>query len=323
MPANIAATVILVTGDGAEALSGILSRLRWQTIAGKLEIIIVSRSEKQEEIQALRPNEFADFRVLVHDLSTSARARAHAVRSARGDVVIMSEDHAFPVSDTWAERLVEHAQHATAVGPVVRNANPKTASSWATLFVEYGFWLGCTRAGPTKYVAGHNSAYRKEALLAFGDRLANMLEAEWVLHHEFRQMGHEIWIDPEIEVAHINYSRIRPSLKLHYVAGRMFATNRARDWTRSRSLGYAAAAPAIFAKRLAEITVRVLKSPAAGQLPRAFPLLSLYLALSAMGEAMGYAFGSGDLESEHAEMEYSRWQNVLPDEVSLQTRPME
>jgi hypothetical protein len=75
----------------------------------------------------------------------------------------------------------------------------------------------------------------------------------------------------------------------------------------------------IVPKRLAAITRQALAAGYGSEYLRALPLTCLYLAVSAAGEAMGYAFGAGGLRASYAEMEYGRWRNVMPDERRLQT----
>jgi hypothetical protein len=324
MTSDIAASVVLVTGDGAEHLAGILARLRHQTIAHKLEVIFVTRDQHVDGIAALKPNEFGCFKVFAGDLSTSARGRAMGVHAATAPITIFAEDHSFPVHDDWAERIVRHFDDDWAgVGPVVRNANPSTGASCATLLLEYGPFLGRHAQGPTRYIAGHNCAYRTELLTAYGNRLGEMLESEWRLQNELRVQGHRFLVDPEIQVAHMNYSRVGPSLKLHHLAGRMFAASRRTDWNTPRRLAFALAAPLIFAKRFVQTVSEGLRPETRRDLPRSIPPLVVYLAVSAAGEAMGYLFGTGGRERELAELEYSRWRHVRPEEVDLQLSPTE
>ncbi len=324
MMSDIAASVVLVTGDGADHLAGILARLRHQTIAHKLEVIFVTREEHLEGIAALKPNEFGSFKVFAGDLSTSARGRAMGLHAATAPITILAEDHSFPVHDDWAERIVRHFDDAWAgVGPVVRNANPSTGASCATLLLEYGPFLGRRAPGPARYIAGHNCAYRTVLLTAYGDRLGEMLESEWRLQNELHAQGHRFLVDPAVQVAHMNYSRVAPSLKLHHLAGRMFAASRRTGWTTPRRVAFALAAPLIFAKRFVQTVCEGLGPETRGDLPRSIPPLGLYLAVSAAGEAMGYLFGTGDRERELAELEYSRWQHVRPSEVDLQLDPSE
>jgi hypothetical protein len=324
MTSDIAASVVLVTGDGADHLAGILARLRHQTIAHRLEVIFVTRDVHQDGIAALKPNEFGGFKVFAGDLSTSARGRAMGVHAATAPITIFAEDHSFPVHDDWAERIVRHFDDAWAgVGPVVRNANPSTGASCATLLLEYGPFLGRDAPGPARYIAGHNCAYRTALLTAYGDQLGEMLESEWRLQNALCAQGHRFLVDPAIEVAHMNYARVAPSLKLHHLAGRMFAASRRAGWSTPRRMAFALAAPLIFAKRFVQSVAEGLGPETRGDLPRSIPPLLLYLAVSAAGEAMGYLFGTGGREGELAELEYSRWQHVRPEEVALQLDPTE
>jgi len=313
------ATIICVTGDGADALQGLHARLTHQSIASELELILVGRPENARSLEALDTRNFAHFQVLAHDLSSSARARAEGVRAAQGATVIFSEDHAFPLSDHWAERLLSHRAYASGVGPVMRNANPRTAASWASLMIEYGMWLCAPKPGYVPYIAGHNSAYDREMLLSYGDELSDMLEAEWVLQNDLRKKGHKFWIAPEVEVAHLNYSLVKPSLALHLGEGRMFAASRSSSWSLLKRAAFALAWPLIFIKRLVAISWDAWQAGLGREWFRAFPLLALFLAVSTFGEGLGYAFGEGRWRHWLAGMEYQRWRNIRSDEVTMQT----
>ena len=310
-------------GDGPEALTGSLSRIRRQTIADKLQLIILARAEHCEGIENLRPNEFADFTVIAGDLSTSARARAEAVQKAAAPIVIFAEDHAFVESDYWAERLVSgHSEAVVATGPVMRNANPQSAASWATFLIEYGAWAGRVKAGPAATIPGHNSSYRRDVLLSYGDRLPDLLEMEWVIQNDLRAKGYQLHLDPSVKVNHLNYALLWPSMRLHFTFGRVFADSRSQEWSKTQRVLFALAAPGIFLKRLAMIAFTCFTSNLTLTFFRALPMLILFLMLSATGEAIGYLFGAGERELELAELEYSRWRNVLPNEADLQMKPI-
>ena len=50
----------------------------------------------------------------------------------------------------------------------MRNANPKSAISWANLLIEYGPWLDPAPAGKASHLPGHNSSYKRDVLLGYG-----------------------------------------------------------------------------------------------------------------------------------------------------------
>jgi hypothetical protein len=320
MPARVAAlSVILVTDEGGRGLDRILDRLAAQGLARRIEVIVGAADPDAVAIYPRHTAAFHALRVIAADTVTSATARAEAIRDAGAPYVALAEDHCFPETDDWAERLVRglDAGHA-AVGPVMRNANPGTRISWANLLVEYGPWLSVRSGGAARHLPGHNSAYRRALLLAHGPALATMLEAEWVLHADLRARGHTLVLDPDITVAHLNYSLLGRSVRLQFLAGRMFAASRARGWSRARRLVFALLSPAIPFKRLLAVTRDALGAgEARGPLVASLPLAFLLLVASGIGEGLGYAFGDGGRRNALALMEYRRWRNLRPDEIHL------
>ena len=314
------ASVVIVTADGPEALGRLLQALAKQTIAHRLEILIAVPERLLAALSNLPGGDFGALRVIEADISTSARGRAAAITEARGPVIIFGEDHAFPLDTDWGERqLAAHARGHAAVGPLVINANPATATSWATLFVEYGEWIEATRAGEAEVLPGHNSSYRRNVLLAYGNCLSDMLEAEWVLHRDLRRKGETLWHDPEIIVEHLNYSKLPPAIELQFLAGRMFAASRAREWGAMRRAVFAGAFPLIAMTRLTRYVRRHLVGGRfRGEAFRALPAAGFILLVSAVGEGLGYAIGDGGRRSRLAQLEYERWRNLRDDEADLQ-----
>lgn len=310
------ASVIVVASDGVEPLRPLLARLAVQSALRDLELVIAAPESDIETLKALLDYPLEAVQIVAADLTTSARARVAGIRAARAPIVILAEDHAFPVTDDWAERLIAaHRGPYAAVGPVVENANPKTALSWANLAIEYGQWLHVDCPGEVDFVPGHNSAYKRDILLSFGDRLVDLMEAEYVLHRELRAKGERLYLDPSIRVAHLNYAFFRPAVVLQFHGGRVFAASRAARWSPLRRAGYAAAFPAIALVRLARITAGFGKAPPATAPPSGTTLMCATLALvSAFGEGLGYAMGDGGRRNPYARLEYRRWRNVLPDE---------
>jgi hypothetical protein len=79
--------------------------------------------------------------------------------------------------------LAGHAEGTwAAVGPVVCNANPATAVSWANMLLEYAPWTESAERGPVAHLPGHNSSYRRDLLLAYSENLELLMESESILH---------------------------------------------------------------------------------------------------------------------------------------------
>jgi len=104
-------------------------------------------------------------------MQTSNRSRVAGIRAATAPIVALAEDHSFPDPD-WADALITaHQARFAVVGPVLRNANPRSMLSWANLLLEYAPWLEGTPGQEMKDLPGHNSAYRRDLLLAFGEEI--------------------------------------------------------------------------------------------------------------------------------------------------------
>ena len=144
-----AMSVILIGAAGLEPLRKTLRCLRGQTIGSRLEIVFVASSSADCTIDEAELEGLWGHRVVeIGPFLSSARARAAGVEQASAPLVAFGEDHCFPDPE-WAESLVKaHEQPWAAVGPVMINANPQTAMSWADFLMGYSSWIDPTPAGP-------------------------------------------------------------------------------------------------------------------------------------------------------------------------------
>ena len=231
IPNKPSGSVVLVASAGSESISRTMRALSAQTIAHQLEVVLAARPEHVEDLRQADASAFFAIKVVPSDFTTSAIARVAAIRAAEADVLLLVEDHSFPTTDVWAERLIRaHDAGHVAVGPRMENANPASATSWANFLIEYGQWAHVPVAGEARQLPGHNSSYKADALRRFGDDLAHMMETEWVLHNRMREAGETLWIDPGVSTAHVNFSKFSSAAKLHYLEGRLFAASRAEHW---------------------------------------------------------------------------------------------
>ena len=301
-------SVVVITPDRYETVRKTVRHLRAQKVCGRLEIVLVAPSAAALGLDEAEMRAFLRHRVVeVGDMSSTARARAAGVRAASAPVVAFVEDHAFPAPG-WAEALLEaHARGYAAVGPVMANANPRGLVSWANLLIEYAPWLEPLPAGEAEHLPGHNGSYKRDVLLAYGDRLAAMLDAESVLHWDLRERGHRLYLEPRARTFHQNFSAPFSWLPLRFHGGRLFASARARGWPLRRRLFYAAAAPLIPVVRAARI-VRELRRPGRPRrlLPRVLPALVAGLCVDGAGELVGYLAGAGRAMARLSDMEFHR-----------------
>ncbi|MCL6546490.1 MAG: hypothetical protein K6T61_14805, partial [Bryobacteraceae bacterium] len=91
------------------------------------------------------------------------------MRAASAPLVVMTEDHSLP-EPGWAAALLEaHREHRAAVGPAIVNGNPESLLSWANVVIEYGEWLDPVQSRPVQHLPGHNTCYRRDVLLDYGE----------------------------------------------------------------------------------------------------------------------------------------------------------
>ncbi len=301
-------SVIIISPDGYATVRHLLTCLSVQSICSELELVVVVPSGTPESADVEMPGNFAAVRKLeIPDMNSTAHARAAGVRIASSPIVAFTEDHSFPEPE-WAESLARTHSHGWAVvGPAVKNGNPGSLISWANFLIEYNEWLYPAPQGEADHLPGHNSSYKKDLLLAYGNELGDRLEAESLLHWDLRSRGNRLYLEPSACTRHLNFSRIGPSITLRFQAGRLFAGMRRSGWSRARRFAYAAAFPLIPWVRLYRIW-RGLCRPgrplrlAVGLLPWMLPLL----AFDALGEMAGYLFGPGDSSRQITRIDFHR-----------------
>ena len=308
-------SVVIVTTDTFAAIRHTVECLARQTACGSLELVVVAPRLARLDADGALLASFARV-VLVEGgpIGSIGPANAEGVRRATAPIVALAEDHAFPDPD-WAERLIAaHEGPWAAVGPSVRNANPGSAVSRADLLIGYGPWVAPGEAREMPFLPGHNTSYKREVLLGFGERLGAMLDAETLLHWELRAQGRRLWLEPAARIAHANFSLWRSWLPAQYHYGRLFAGLRAGGMPRWRRIVYVAGSPLIPAVRLARIWREALAGPGRSAPWSCLHALVAGLAMDGLGQMAGYALGTGHAADRVARYEFHRSRHVRPEE---------
>jgi GT2 family glycosyltransferase len=304
-----ALSVVLVTPHRFGTLRKTMRRLREQTIAAQIEVVIVAPS-----LAHLGFDERERFGLAAVHLAESGAehtlgaAKALGVRTATAPVVAFAEDHCYPAPD-WAEELLAaHAGPWAAVAPAIDNANPESAISWANLLIAYGHWLAPARSREIGDVPAHNSSYKRAALLAFDEGIATMLGREGSMHEALRARGERLYITGAARAYHMNPTRTPDWLVLRFNAGRLFAATRAAAgrWTTPRRLLYCAASPLFPLIRLRILATQLRDAGRGGLLLPILPALLLGLLAHTVGEVAGYLLGEGQTRSYLVNFEYDR-----------------
>ena len=306
-------SVILITPDHYGTIRNAVRNLQCQTVTSVLEIVIVCPSRASLELIESELDNFAGYQVVeIGNFSSTAVARAAGVQHAYATIVAFTEDHSFP-APRWAELLITRHQEAwTGVGPVFRNANPTTAVSGANFLIEYGDFADPIATRFLRHIPGHNSSYKRTALLEYGERLAEMLEAESPMQWDMMSRGHTFCMEPDAKAYHLNYSILTASLVVHFWAGRVFAASRCQQWATSRRLLYFFASPLIPIVRLIRISRTIFRLRQSSRLPMLFLFVIVMLIVSGAGEACGYLLHTGESMRMVSKREFHRERYLVP-----------
>ena len=312
-------SVVLPTPFDFASIAATVRHLVRQTIARDIELVIVAMGRTDMAIDREACRGLGDTRVVTSGRRSHGEACAAGVRAARGPVVVFAEDHCFP-EPRWAESLLAgySAESIAAVGPVFRNANPGTMVSWCDFAIGYGPWIDPVPGGDQPFIAGHNSSYRREVLVALDDRLEDLLESETVLHFELRASGRRVVVEPAARAAHVNFARLGLWIPVQFHSGRVFAAERARGWGRGRRLFYGCASPLIPLVRCAR-AIGHLRRPGLVRpgLARLVPLLLVGLTADGVGQLVGYLAGAGGSPRFLTGFEFGRVNFVPAEERAL------
>ena len=311
-------SVLIVTPDDYETIRRTVRHLRAQTARERLEVVVVAPSRA-----SLRPDEreLEGFHSCVvveaGEVNVVAEAKAAGVRAASAPFVAFAEDHCFPAPG-WAASLIRaHRQGWSAVGPAMRNANPRTMISWAGLMLHFGCCVEPAATGEAESLPWHNTSYRRDLLLSYGDALASMLVVEGVLFDDMKPKGHRLYFEPAAKAYHVNISRPSSWVKHAFWGGRLFGATRARQqrWPAWRRLLHACGAPLVPALRLRRALREIRRKGLRRELvPRVIPAMLAGLIPHALGEAAGYAFGLGSAARRYSFYEVARTRHVTDED---------
>ena len=120
-------------------------------------------------------------------------------------------------------------------------------------------------------------------LLATGDELASLLEAETLFHYRLAAAGHGLYLEPRARVSHLNFSRWTVSLRVQFHSGRVYASSLREGWSTPRKTIYALASPLIPLVRFGR-SLRLIRQPMTAPSPPVIPALALGILCDGAGQ---------------------------------------
>jgi len=289
-------SVIVIVRELSENFLLLLEFLQAQTMASALELVLVLSSKEKIELSSIKGSGFFDLKtVLLKDISDVGQAKAAGVEAADSKLIVFMEDHSYPAPD-WASVLIRtHQQNdVAAVGPVILNANPASAVSWGCYLCFYSDWMVEKTQENACHLPGNQTSYRKDILLAYEFNLADMLRSESLLHWDLTSKGKRLHLESTAQVYHLNFSRLSPVLTEYFFASRVFAAGRSEAWSAMRRAIFFFGSPLLPFLRTFRVLKRLLQASLSIKIifKALIPLFSSF-AISAIGEACGYAAGPG------------------------------
>lgn len=314
-------SVVVATPFGFGSVRRLVQYLAGQTVRDRLEVVFVVPHARGFQVEPAAVDPFAGAVVLeTGPFASVNRARVAGMRRASAPLVAFVEDHCFP-APRWAEALIEAHRavgagpRRAAVGPVVGLANRHSARAWSNYLIQYCGWMRPHPGGPVDDLPGHNSSYKKDVLLAYGDRLEETMEFEFVLHQDLRSRGWELWLAPAAETFHTFMTRVGPYLKEHVAIGQSLAAHRARRFSVPHRVARAVTSPLLPLVRGARIWRAVRARGWHRRLfPRVVPWLAVGLVTNALGELLGYTLGPGSSARWTLDIDFARERFVSEDE---------
>lgn len=280
---------VVLPADRPSTVATTLAALRGQSVADRLELVVVVPPGAAFEAAAAGAG-FHSVRIVrcdgYDDGAWFARARAAGARQASAPIVAFGETHSFP-QPAWAAALIAaHREPWAAVGAAIWNANPERIVSWANLLVDFAPWVERRERGEMDELPGHNTSYKRDTLLARGDRLEEALASETLLAAELRAEGRRLLFEPAAVTLHLNLGGPYWFVQ-RFDHDREWAVVRARHWSPARRALYVLAAPLIPWVRLSRIWPDLRRTGRAADL-RLLATVFLGLVAGAAGEAAGY-----------------------------------
>jgi len=303
---------ILVVGDCRARSQAALDSLYAQTIPDVMEIIVVDLACDAPRL--VTASQIQTTYLVPQEKISWAQARACAVSAAHAPVLAFIEDHCIAARE-WAQALIEaHRGPWVCVGYAFTNPQPQNYLARAVLMAEYGLWLHPAEKGPIRIIPCGNISYKRDVLLALGNDLEFFLTPDFAVFQRLAQQGAEFYLEPRAQVAHYSLNVFPGLVSSSIVFCRLLGARRAQTqkWNWSKRFFYGLATPLVAPVISIGRMVVSLRHRRAlwGAFIAALPIVFVKQISSALGEAIGYFFGSGSAEAElsHIELNVERIQ---------------
>lgn len=238
--------------------------------------------------------EFPDVNILaVPEDATIPQMRATGIRAATADAIGVIEDHVL-VPPNWTRRMLDEiAAGSDVVAGPVDNEAKETLIDWAAFLCEYSAVLPPLNDGPSDWLPGNNTVYRRDVLERF-DALLDDGKWENHLHDHMRADGISMTLRNDIVSGHKMHYTFGLYLTQRYLYSKSFAGARVSEESSGKRLimGLVAFAlpPIVYYRVVRNV---ITKGRHVRRLWPSLPLLVPFSLSWGLGEVAGYWFGAG------------------------------
>lgn len=286
-PAPVTVAVVAISGE--RHLLRCLEALSHQRDAPPFEVVIAAAPSLGELAQARQRFPDAHFTVdesVASPLDLAARAMAQA----RGDVILLTEDHCVPDNE-WVNRLTNTLRrNGSAVGGAVDPFDPQsmTAFDWAFYYVDFYRYQTPLSAGIADSLSVCNVAYTRSSLELLDEPWRTSFH-ETRIHIALAKQGRPLWVEPRARVRAGRRVNRSDALRERYAFGRYYACRRIEHPHEDTRLWLTLGSPLlplILLGRMARASMR--DDGTARRFLRSLPDLAALVLAWSLGEALGY-----------------------------------
>lgn len=288
-----ALSIVIAAVNGPEVLQNTLQAIEKLPERDRIEVLVVATeafcpaellSNRKSHCRLISGGHLADG---------IPRLRHRGVMAATGELVAIIEDHV-DVAENWASTIFEFMAdpEISAVGGRV-DAGQDGWVNWGVFLADYARYIGPVAEGDHADLPGNNIAYRREALLAHADALADGKWESWV-NERLAAEGKRLVSTNRMVVKHCKRFKLAEFLRLRWHFGRSYAGMRISSLGPVKRAVYGAGST-ILPVLLTIRATRMIsgRDVPLGRLAKSWPLIALVMTVGAAGECVGYLFGPG------------------------------
>ncbi len=274
-------TVVVASNGAAGAVAGCLAALEGQV--GGAEVLVCEMTPSGDEVQGAFS--WASFHVspgaLVPELWRDG------IELSRGRVVALTISPMRPAAD-WVATVRRLTASNDAVGGAIEPGPRLRWADWAEYFCRYARDMLPFEGHASVDLPGDNAAYTRDAL----ERTSELYgDGFWepVVHRGLEAGGGRLWHAPELVVHQARSAGAGAFVRQRWTHGRVYGRQRGSGFGGARNVVGVIAAPLVpFVVGLRRAREVLRKGRHRGRLVVALPLLFVFDAAWAAGEALGH-----------------------------------